>query len=166
MQTVGTLFEGPGEAAERHLEHGAHQQSECPALEFVGDEKIHVAQALCDRMERPAVLHAAEGSFEIFDQDLQIGTIERYAAGESFAHKLVGHRHVRNDDLDSLRFLDAPAHSEVATQWHEFGIAFDIGDQIEHVGCGMADAAPLGKLWHQACPSRDSGSSPSNVDLP
>ncbi len=60
------------------------------------------------------------------------------------AHQLVGDGHVRDDDLDAFRLLDAAPHLERAAHRHEFRIALDVGDEIEHVGGGVPDAALVG----------------------
>ena len=77
------------------------------------------------------------------------GPVERDAAGEGLAHQLVGDRHVGDDDLDAFRLLDPPPDLELAAQRHEFGIALDVGDEIEHLGGGVPNAALVGKLRHR-----------------
>src|SRR5438132_5642320 len=94
IDLVRAPLEGGGEAAEGEIEHAAHEQAERAALELVGDEERDLAGALPGRAECPAVLHPTERPFEILHQDLQLQSVERHAAGERFAHELVGYRHV------------------------------------------------------------------------
>ena len=65
---------------------------------------------------------------------------------EGLAHQLVGDRHVGDDHDLAVRLLGAAAHLQRAAQRHEFRIALDVGDQIEHVGGGVAHA-PLGRKF-------------------
>src|SRR5258705_12883649 len=99
-----------GEAAKRDIKHGAHQDSENPAAELVVDVELDVAEPLAGRVEGPAIFEVAEWSFEVFDQDLQVGPVERHPAGKRLAHQLVGDRHVRDDNLDALWLLSSPPH--------------------------------------------------------
>ena len=69
-----------------------------------------------------------------------LGAVERHAAGEGLADELVGDRHVGDDDV-LVAFLDAPAHPQRLAQRHELRIVLDIGDEVEHVGGGMASRA-------------------------
>ena len=48
----------------------------------------------------------------------------------------------------------APDHPHRPAQRHEFGIALDVGHEVEHVGGGMLDAALGGELRHQRRASR------------
>ena len=45
-------------------------------------------------------------------------------------------------------FCVAAAHRQGAAQRHELRIVLDVGDEIEHVGGGVADAALGGELRH------------------
>ena len=82
----------------------------------------------------------AKRSFEIFDQNLQVGAVERHPAGKGFADQLIGDRHVGDDDI-LVTFLDPLAHGERLAQRDEFRIVLDIGDKIEHVAGGVASRA-------------------------
>ena len=132
----------------------AHQQRQSAALEFVVDEKFDLASLLAGGVKGPAVLHAAKGPVEIFDQDLEVGPIERGAAGEGLADHLVGNRHGGDHDGDALAFLGAAAHAHAVAQRHEFGIFLDVRHQIEHVGSGVGNAARGGELRHEPFPVR------------
>src|ERR1051326_749419 len=85
VNLIGALLEGRGEAPEGDVEHAAHQHAKHSALELVVDEKLDVACLFVGGLEPPAVLHAAERTLQIFDQDLQLGPVERDAAAEGLA---------------------------------------------------------------------------------
>src|SRR4051812_7652452 len=76
VHLVGALLERAGEAAERNVEHAAHQHAEHAALELVVDEELDIATGLAGRHERPAVLHPAEWALQILDQNLQLRPVE------------------------------------------------------------------------------------------
>ena len=61
--------------------------------------------------KRPAVLEMAERAFEIFDQNLQLGPVERDAAAKRLVHQLVGDGHVGDEHFDALPFRVALAHA-------------------------------------------------------
>jgi len=44
-----------------------------------------------------------EWAFEVLDQDLQLGSIERDAGRERFADQLVSNIHVRHDNFNAAR---------------------------------------------------------------
>ncbi len=134
IDRVCPAFEGNGKTAERHFEHRAHEQAQGPAPELVRNEEFHFAGSLAGCMKGPAVFQPAERAFQIFDQDLEIGPVERHPAGKGFANELVCDRHVCDQDLDPLRLWDALANLELTAQWYEFGIVLHVGDEIEHVG--------------------------------
>ena len=69
------------------------------------------AAACLDRMELPAVFHAAERAVEIFDQDLAMVAFECHPAGKGFLDQLVGDRHFGDDDL-AAAILGAPQHPQ------------------------------------------------------
>ena len=46
------------------------------------------------------------------------------------------------------RLLNPPPDFELAAHRHEFRIALDVGDKVEHVGGGMPDPALVGELRH------------------
>src|ERR1044072_1983146 len=82
ISLVGTALEGLGEAPERGVKHRAHQHRKHAALEFVRDEELDIAKVIADRVEIPAVLHAAERDVQIFDHDVEVRPVERDTAGE------------------------------------------------------------------------------------
>src|SRR5882757_7699208 len=88
VDLIGALLEGRGETPESCVEHRAHQHAKHAALELIVDEELDVAGRLARRFERPVVLHAAERALQIFDQDLQLGSVERDTATEGLAHQL------------------------------------------------------------------------------
>src|SRR5690606_5106850 len=88
VDLLSALFEGFGKLAERLVEHRSHQQAEHPAGKLVGDEEADLASARI-RLEAPAVLEIAERPVDIFDKDLEIGGVQRHAAGEGLADRLV-----------------------------------------------------------------------------
>src|SRR5262245_16353919 len=112
IDLIRALLERRREAAEREIEHRAHEHAEHAALELVGDEELDLAGALALRMERPAIFQVAEGSLQILNQNLQVRPVERHPADKALMDDLVGHRHVGDQNLDALRLLDAPAHFE------------------------------------------------------
>ena len=60
VDLIGARLEGRGEAAERGIEHRAHQHAERAAPKLVVDEELDLAGVVAGRLEGPAVLHAAE----------------------------------------------------------------------------------------------------------
>src|ERR1700686_1568817 len=86
IDLIGAALEGRGEATEGGVKNAAHQQAEGAAAKLVSDEKFHLAGALARGAKAPAVVHALERAFEIFDQDFGLRPVERDAAGESFVH--------------------------------------------------------------------------------
>src|SRR5581483_4667844 len=60
VDLVRPLLKRGGEAAERGIEHRAHQQTEGAAAELVGNEKRDVAGAVACWREGPAIAHALE----------------------------------------------------------------------------------------------------------
>src|ERR1043165_7922397 len=154
VHLVGTALESERKSPERGIEHRAHQHREHAALEFIGDEVLHVAKLLAGGVEGPAVLHSAERAVQILDEYLQVGAIERDPAGEGLAQNLVGNGHIGNDRLDPLPRRGALAHAHVLTQRHEFRIVLHVGDKVEHVGGGMTYAPPGAELRHQAREAR------------
>src|SRR5580704_4345199 len=110
VDLVGALLEGRCETAKGGVEDGAHQHAQRAAAELIGDVKLDVAGTLAGRLEAPAIVQAAERSFQILDQDLQVGPVERDAAGEGLAHQLIGDRHFGHNDVLTV-FLQAFAHA-------------------------------------------------------
>src|ERR1700704_6543054 len=102
VNRIGALFERRRKALKRRVEHRAHQHRQHPALEFVSEEKSDIACAVRLRLERPAVLEVAERPLQVFDENFQIGTVERPPAGEGFAHQLERNRHIRDHDLGAV----------------------------------------------------------------
>ena len=96
------------------------------------------------RLEGPAVLQIAERPLQIFDHDLQVGTVQRHPAGEGFPHQLERHRHVGDDDLGAVGLRRALADLQRLAQRHEFRIALDVGDEIEHL---VARCGEPGACW-------------------
>ena len=150
IDLIGAALEGRGKAPKCGVENAAHEQAKGAAAELVDDEKFYIASALAGGAEAPAIVHALERAFEIFDQDFALRPVERDAAGEGFAHEFIGNRHVGDDDLPALAVCCSPAHGERAAQRHELRIAFDVGDKVEHVGCRMLDPPRGRKLRHQS----------------
>src|SRR6516165_6872199 len=94
INPVGALFERRGETLEGCVEHRAHQQGQHPALEFVSDIKPYLAGIVGLWLEGPTVFELAERPAQIFDQNVQIGTVQRHATCEGFADQLERDRHV------------------------------------------------------------------------
>jgi len=117
---------------ESGVEHRAHQHREHPTPELVGDEESDDAGIIGFRLEGPAVLELAERTLQIFDHDFQVRTIERHPACKSLADKLKRHCHVGDDDLAAVRLRRSLADFQRLAQRHEFRIALDVGDEIEH----------------------------------
>src|SRR5262249_53407917 len=111
-----------------------------------------LACVLTLRMKGPAVFKPAERALQIFDQDLQIGPVERDAAGKGFAYEPVSDGHVSDEDLDAFRLGDPFADLERAAQPYEFRIALHIGHQVEHVSRGVANPARGRKFRHRLVP--------------
>src|SRR5207248_9788249 len=82
IDRVRPALERLGKAPESRIEHRAHQHGEHAAFELVGDEKLDFAGAFAERVEIPPVLHPAERAIQVLDHNLQIRSIECYAAGE------------------------------------------------------------------------------------
>src|SRR3974390_2921920 len=80
INPVGALFERCGEALESGVEHRTHEHGQHPALEFVSDIKPYLTGIVGLRFEGPAVFELAERPAQIFDQNVQIGTVQRDAA--------------------------------------------------------------------------------------
>src|SRR5436305_2529198 len=150
VNLIGPALERLGKAPERSVEHRAHQHGEYAALELIGDEKLDLARPFARGVKVPAVLHPAKRAVEVLNQDLQVRTVERHAAGEGLADELVGNRHVGHHGLDPLRAGCAPADLHRLTERHEFRVALHVGDEIEHVARAMANAPGGAELRHQA----------------
>ena len=82
VDLVGAPLECHGEVAEGGVEHRAHDQLERPALELVGDEEFHFAGGLARGAKAPAIVHALEWAFEIFDQNFEAVELSRRITGE------------------------------------------------------------------------------------
>jgi len=91
----------------------------------------------------------AERTLQIFDQDFQIGAVERDAAGEGFADQLERHRHVGDHGFGAVWILQALTDSQRLAHRHELRIALDIGDEIEHLRRAVLDPALAGELRHR-----------------
>jgi hypothetical protein len=148
IDLVGAAFEGRGKAPEGGVEDAPHQEAERTVAEFVGEKKLNIAGRGAGRPKGPAVIHPPKRAFEIFDKDRQLGAIERDAAGEGLADKLVRNRHVGDDHLPAPTLLSALAHHQRFAQRHEFRIALYVGDEVEHVGRGVLHSPVGGELRH------------------
>ena len=84
------------------------------------------------------------GPFRYSTRILSFGTVQRDAGGERFAYQLERHRHVRDHDLGAVGLRHALAHLQRLAQRHEFRIALDIGDEVEHLVGAVRDAALCG----------------------
>ena len=91
------------------------------------------------------------GPSQIFDQDLQVRPVERDPALEGLAQQLVGDRHVGDDDLDAFRLFRAAANAQRAAERHEFRIALDVGDKVEHVRRAVPNASRGREFGHRRC---------------
>src|SRR5215467_10860061 len=89
VDLVGARLERSGEAAERRIEHRAHQEPERTAFEFVGNIELDLAGGVVDRPEAPTVVEIAEWSVEILDADLESRSVERDPACEGLPDQLV-----------------------------------------------------------------------------
>src|SRR5262245_7930502 len=112
INLIRPLLERRREAAKCQIEHRAHEHAEHAAFELIGDEELDLAGALALRMEGPAVFQPAEGSLQIFDENLQARPIEGHPADKALVDDFVRHGHVGDQNLDALWLLDAPAHLE------------------------------------------------------
>src|SRR6185437_11811065 len=65
INNIGAFFERRGKALEGGVEHGAHQERQHPAFEFIGEEKADVAVGFRFGFEGPAVLEIAERPLQI-----------------------------------------------------------------------------------------------------
>src|SRR5689334_14205327 len=156
VDLVGARFKGGREAAKRYVEHRTHQHRQHAASKFVVDIKLDLAGLQAQRPEVPAIFHMAERATEILDQDLEIGAVERNAAGEGLPHELVSDGHIRRQHLDTLAFRVAAFHSQRPAQRNELRIFLDIGDKVKHLRGVMAHA-PLrreGRHELRAAPRR------------
>ena len=90
----------------------------------------------------------AERAFEIFDQNLQLGPVERDAAAKRLMHQLVSDRHVGDENFGALPVRVALSHAEIAAERHEFGVALDVGHQVEHILCRVPHVAFVAKAGH------------------
>ena len=104
--------------------------------------------------EIPDVLEAAERPVDIFDENFQPRPVERDAAGEFFVDRAIADFHVRDQNLDAVVVHAPAAHAQRLAQRHEFGIALDVGDELEHVLGGMAHPPLVAKRRHRANPSK------------
>src|SRR5277367_4675137 len=66
---IGPVLERRCKAAECGIEHRAHEETERATPEFISNEEFDVARRLRDCMEMPLVLHPAERTVEIFDEN-------------------------------------------------------------------------------------------------
>ena len=135
VDLVGARFEGGGEFAERSVEHRAHQRAEQAAAKLVGDEELDRREArLRGVAEIPDVLEAAERPVDIFDEDFQPRPVERDAAGELFADRRDSRLPCRRSGPRGPRSSSVRRRTRKRlAQRHEFGIALDVGDEIEHL---------------------------------
>lgn len=108
---VSALLESGRKAAKGGVEHRPHQDGKRATPEFVVDEKFDIARPLFNWIKGPAVLHALKRAIEVFDQDLEIGPVERDATGKGLADDLVGDFHVRDQDRIAV-FLGAASYSQ------------------------------------------------------
>src|SRR5215468_9573061 len=95
---VGTLLESGRKPAKGGIEHRSHEGRKSAAPEFVVDEKLNVARPIINRIKCPAVLHAPERTIEVFNQNIQMSSVERDATGKRLADDLVGDFHVGDHD--------------------------------------------------------------------
>ena len=115
---------------------------------------LDIAKLLAGGVKVPAVLHAAERTAQVLDENLQVRAIERDASDESLADHLVGDRHLGDDGFNPLPCRTVLAYPHVLAERHELRVMLHVGDKIEHVGSGMTHA-PLGpELRHQAREAR------------
>src|SRR5271166_1965768 len=155
LDSVGPPFERRGKAAKGGVENASHEETQSPALEFVGNEEFHDARLRSGGMKAPAVFKLAERSIKVFDKDMQTGPVEGDTARESFMHEFVGNGHISNKNFDALRHGNSFAYLEEVAERHELGITLDIRDEIEHLGSRMIHRAFGRELLHQAISIRN-----------
>ena len=141
------------EAAECGVEHSTHQQRQSPACKLIVQTEPYVTAVVRSRLKCPTGLQSTQRSIRRLDKNASVGTIERNAADEGFTTDAARNRHVRHQNLGP----GAPgtrANGMFEAEWHELGIAFDVGNELEHIGRGMPDM-PLGReLRHYRCKVR------------
>jgi hypothetical protein len=134
---------------ESDVEHRAHQHREYPIPEFVRDKESNVAGVVTLWLEGPFILKPAERAFQILDENFQIGTVERHAAGECFADQLERHRHVGNHNFAAVFAFRALFDFQRMTQRHELRIFFHVRDKIEHLLRAVTDTPLVRELRHR-----------------
>src|ERR1019366_2958569 len=153
VDLIGALDKGVAVFVEGGVEHRAHKQAERGALELIGDEKFDDRARLARWPRRfvpegPAIIEFLEGTVDIFDEYFELVRVAGDAAGIAFADRAKAHLHFGDDDLDPLAHRRAAAHAHPLAQRHESWIGFDVGNEREHFGGGVADLAAVAKALH------------------
>ena len=146
---IGALFESRGETLKSGIEHRSHQHRQHPAFEFVREIKPDFAFGLGFGFKTPAILEAAERPLQIFDENFQIGTVQRHLGGEGFAHQLERYRHIGNHNLGAVGFGRALTYFQSTAQRHEFRVALDVSDKIEHLRRTVVNPALAREFRHR-----------------
>ena len=140
------------------------RQAERAAAKFVSDEKLHVAGARPRpprlKLHRLFILRNGPSRYSTRISSFGRSSVTRLVKVSWIS--FVGDRHVGDDHVPALAVSGALAHVQRAAQRHEFGVVLDVGDEIEHVGCGVLHA-PLGrKLRHEIIAPRGAPSAAQN----
>ncbi len=97
------LLEGLGELAEGLVEHRAHQQAERAAAELVGDVELDRCSRRCSSWKVQRFSRWRNGPSMYSTRIFSCRPVQRDAAGEGLADRLVADRHVGDEDLRALR---------------------------------------------------------------
>src|SRR5208282_4746665 len=98
---------------------------------------------------RPVILEIAERTFGVFHVDA-VRPVEGHARGELLAHHAPADQQIAEDDV-----VAALADARAYAPGQEFGIALDIGDEIEHLLRRVGQEALLGVGGHRARAARE-----------
>src|SRR5271165_2308650 len=144
---VGATFESAGQPAEDMIEHRSHERAErrIPELVFGRDLDARAARFIA---KRPVRSEALERAVEIDDANPQTFALKHVAGGEAFADRPQSDLHLGDQRFHSGRAGGPSTDARGKTKGDEFRIAFEIGDEIEHIDRRVANATRAVKRWH------------------
>src|SRR6185437_10202334 len=142
IERMGARLEGPDHAFHRLVEQHLDDALEEARAELEIDIEVDEA-ALFLRDEGPVVGQVLERAFAVAHIDA-VGPAQDDARGEALAHHLVADEEIA-EDFVALALADARADAP----GQEFGIALDIGDEIEELRLGIGEKFLLGVGRHR-----------------
>jgi hypothetical protein len=144
---IRPLLERLHDAAERRVEHRAHQQCKTPAGKLVGKRESDLAAPGIAGQKIPTAVQSPHQTIRRGDQDAPVRPVQGDAATEGFTEYQVRDRHVGRQGHDIAARLARPDDLPLA-EGNEFRIAFDVGDEIEHLIGAVRDQSVDQKIRH------------------